>query len=272
MRLAFLQFRPERGDPDRNLSRIRQALDGAGADLVVLPELALTGYLFRDREHALSLAETVEGRTTETLAHICASGGLHLVCGLAERDGDRLYNSAVLVGPDGPVATYRKVHLFRDEKRIFDAGAEGFGVHEVSGVRVGMLVCFDWIYPEAARSLALAGADVIAHPANLVLPFAQDALVTRCLENRVYWILANRTGTETEGDLTFTFTGRSRIGAPDGRVLLDAGGEEDRLGVVEVDPSRARDKRATPENDLFADRQPELYSVITAGNCDESET
>jgi predicted amidohydrolase len=262
VKLGFHQFRPVRGDPDGNLASIDQALRGADADLVVLPELALSGYLFRDRQQALDLADRVPGRRTDALAALCAGRGLHLVCGLAERAGDRLFNSAVLVGPDGLLACYRKVHLFRFEKRIFEPGDGGFAVHEVAGARVGMLVCFDWIYPEAARSLAVAGADVIAHPSNLVLPHAQRALVTRCLENRLFWVLANRTGAEREGDASLSFTGRSRIGAPDGSVLADAGPDGDELRIVDVDPAAARDKRVTPENDLLADRRPDLYDRL----------
>jgi predicted amidohydrolase len=264
VKLAFHQFCPERGDPERNAGRIREVLAGADLDLVVLPELALSGYLFRDRAEALGLADPVPGRSTEALAECCARGGFHLVCGIAERDGDRLYNTAVLVGPGGLVGRYRKVHLFRFERGIFDRGDSEFEVFEVGGARVGMLVCFDWIFPEAARSLALAGADVIAHPSNLVLPFAQDALVTRCLENRVYWVLANRTGAESQGDLDLAFTGCSRIGGPDGSILAEAGPEADVLGIADVDTSRARDKRATPENDLFEDRHPHLYGRITS--------
>jgi predicted amidohydrolase len=259
VRLAFLQLRPSRLEPDRNLDVVRGALSGARLDLVVLPELALTGYLFRDRSEALAVSDTVPGERTDALAAICAAGGFHLVAGLAERDAGRLYNSAVLVGPDGLVGCYRKVHLFRFEKTVFDPGDRRFAVFDVAGTRVGMLICFDWIYPEAARALALAGADVIAHPSNLVLPHAQAAMVTRCLENRVYWILANRTGEEAVGDVRLAFTGRSRIAAPDGRHLVGAGACTSCLGVAEVDPLLARDKHATPENDLLADRRPDLY-------------
>jgi len=263
VRLGFHQFHPARGDPDGNITTIEATLRGADADLVVLPELALSGYLFRDRTQALGLADTVPGRWTDALGALCAGRRLHVVCGLAEREGNRLFNSAVLVGPDGLVACYRKAHLFRFEKEIFEPGDTGFTVHEVAGARVGMLVCFDWIFPEAARSLALAGADVIAHPSNLVLPHAQRAIVTRCLENRVFWVLANRTGSEREGDTSLSFTGRSRIGGPDGRVLADAGPDETRLEIVEIEPSAARDKRVTPENDLLADRRSHLYGRIT---------
>jgi len=263
VRIAFLQLRPERGAPDANLSTAERALGGARLDLVVLPELVLTGYLFRGRAEAFALADTVPGRATEALAALCARGGFHVVAGLAEREAGRLFNSAVLVGPGGLVARYRKAHLFHDEKRIFDPGDTGFEVHPVGEARVGMLICFDWMFPEAARSLALAGADVVAHPSNLVLPHAQDAVTTRCIENRFYWILANRTGSEREGDLDLSFTGRSRIVGPDGCVLDEAGPDEDRLGTVEVDPARARDKRVTPRNDLLEDRRPALYERLT---------
>jgi predicted amidohydrolase len=266
VRLGFLQFRPTRRDADANLELVSDVLDGADVDLVVLPELALSGYLFRDRQDALEQADTIPGRITDELGRLCGREGLSLVCGMVERDGARLHNTAVLVGPDGLVARYRKVHLFRFEKEIFAPGSEGFAVHEAAGARVGLLVCFDWIFPEAARALTLMGAEVIAHPSNLVLPHAQAALVTRCLENRVFWALCNRTGREREGGIELGFTGRSRIAAPDGRVLLDAGARAPCLGVVQVDPSRARDKKATPENDLLADRHPALYEDLTAGS------
>ncbi len=263
MRLAFFQLAPEHGEMERNLSVIRRALSDVQADLVVLPELATTGYMFRDRAEVRACAETVPGRTVDQLAEICARGEMHVVCGLAELQDGHIYNSAVLVGPGGLVAVYRKAHLFSGEKRLFDPGDGELAVHEVAGARVGMLVCFDWIFPEAARSLALAGADVIAHPSNLVLPWAQSAVVTRCIENRVYWVLANRTGAESLDGETLTFTGRSRIAGPGGRVLLDAGASEDTLGVVDVDPLLARDKSVNPHNDLFADRRPGLYSSLT---------
>lgn len=262
MRIAFFQFRPARADTERNLASIVDALGDAEFDLVVLPELATTGYLFADREQALAQAETVDGRTVDVLSSCCARGSFHMVCGLAERDGGRVFNSAVLLGPSGHLATYRKAHLFLDEKRIFDAGDTGFVVHEVAGVRVGILVCFDWIFPESSRSLALAGARIIAHPSNLVLPWAQQATVTRCIENRVFWVLANRTGEEEEGGRRLAFTGRSRITAPGGRVLLDAGAAEDTLGFVDVDPTEAVDKRVNDANDLFVDRRPDLYHLL----------
>ena len=125
-----------------------------------------------------------------------------MVSGLNERDGDRLYNSAVLVGPEGYVGRYRKLHLFMNEKDYFQPGDAGLPVFDIGACKVGMLVCFDWQFPEAWRVLALKGADVICHPANLVLPgLAQRAVPIHALTNRVYVVTGNRTGTEGGLDL-----------------------------------------------------------------------
>lgn len=124
-----------------------------------------------------------------------------------------------------------------------------------------MLVCFDHFFPEAARSLALHGAQIVCHPSNLVLEYAQTNSVTRAIENRVFWVLANRVGSETVGDKTLEFSGRSQIVAPDGRVIAHADSKTEELLVVEIDPSEALDKKVTPRNDLFLDRRTDLYSA-----------
>jgi predicted amidohydrolase len=165
-----------------------------------------------------------------------------------------------LIGPGGVAGVYRKVHLFHDEKLYFQAGDRGFPVFEVAGVRVGLLVCFDHMFPEAARTLALEGAEIICHPSNLVLPeYGQLTTRVRSIENRVYWILANRHGTERRGGKSLTYTGCSQVVAPDGELLARAEPDGDALTIVEVDPLAAKDKHVTESNDLFADRRVELY-------------
>jgi predicted amidohydrolase len=184
-----------------------------------------------------------------------------MVFGLAERAGERIFNSAVMVTPQGDCHVYRKAHLFWDEKDVFDPGDLPFPVFEVAGVKLGMLVCFDHFFPEAARSLALKGAQIVCHPANLVLHIAQTTTIARAAENRIYWILANRTGSETMGGRTLSFTGESQIVAPDGRLLCRAAADTEELHVVDVDPALALDKHATPRNDLLQDRRTDLYSA-----------
>jgi predicted amidohydrolase len=270
MLAGVLQIRPEFGDPSGNVERAADAIRGSGADLVVLPELVTTGYVFEGREEALGLAEPVpDGPSTTAFLDLAREEGVHVCFGLPERDGDRLYNTAVLVGPEGLVLRYRKAHLFWDEFDVFDPGNLGFPVADLAGgaARVGIMICFDWVFPEAARNLALAGAEIVLHPSNLVLPFCQRAMVTRSLENGVFSITSNRTGTEERaGKDPLTFTGGSQILSPKGEVLATLDAEEETLALAEIDPAAARDKTLTPRNSLFADRRPELYRILTEPN------
>jgi predicted amidohydrolase len=261
-RVGYYQFEPRFGDREGNLGRIARALAGARADLMVLPELCSSGYVFTSRDEVESLAEPIPGGpTTRALEELAGERTMTLVAGIPERDGDRFFNSAVLVSPGGYVGRYRKVHLFDRETLWFEPGDEGFRVHEVEGVRLGLLICFDWRFPEAARTLALEGADILCHPSNLVRPWCQDAMVTRSIENRVFSITANRTGGEDRGGHGLHFTGRSQVVSARGEVLSRAPESGDALGIVEISPGDARDKRVNERNDLFAGRRPEAYRM-----------
>jgi predicted amidohydrolase len=260
MRIGFFQFAPRFGQPEANLKALVAALTGAEADLIVAPELALSGYLFTRREEVEEMAEEVPGPATDRLAQVAAKTDCHLVVGMAERSGKELFNSAALIGPTGVVGVYRKVHLFYEEKLYFSPGDRGFPVFDIAGVKVGLLVCFDHIFPEAARTLALQGAQIICHPSNLVLPeYGQLTTRVRSIENRVFWILSNRYGRERRGGKNLTYTGCSQITADNGEVLVRADERGDSLTVVEVDPERAQNKQVTKRNDLFADRRVGLY-------------
>ena len=133
---------------------------------------------------------------------------------------------------------------------------------ELKGVKIAMLVCFDHLFPEAARTLALMGARIICHPSNLVLPeIAQLTTRVRALENRVFWIMANRYGFETKGDKTHKYTGESQIIAPNGRIVHQSLPEGDELYITEIDPKDALDKNITELNDVFEDRRTDIYKV-----------
>jgi predicted amidohydrolase len=263
MRIGIYQFQPVFGDTGYNLEKIEKRLKTGGFDLVVLPELCTTGYQFVNREEAFSLCEPVpDGPAVRSWTECCRKAGCFLVAGLGEREGYVCYNSAVLVGPEGWIGTYRKTHLFYEEKKWFAPGNSGFRVWDAGPARLGLMICFDWRFPEAARSLALQGADIICHPANLVQPFCQDAMVTRCIENRVFAVTANRTGEEKRsGGRGFVFTGGSQIVTPAGERLFRMGDAEEALRVVEVNPADARNKMVTETNDLFRDRRPEWYTM-----------
>jgi len=263
MRVGFFQFCPERGEKSKNIEKVRTVAKGTACDLWVLPELFNTGYLFSSMDEARDLAEEVpSGQTTQALLQIASENGVALVGGLAERDGDLLFNSSVLVGPVGEVCCYRKLHLFGYEKEVFEPGDREPEVFEVLGVKVGMMICFDWYFPETARILMLKGAQIICHPANLILPYCQKSMPTRCLENRVFAITANRIGTETVGRRELTFTGGSVIVDPLGNVLASASIDGEEFEVVDIDPKTSSDKRLTSRNDLLSDRRVELYGEL----------
>ncbi|MBM4397491.1 MAG: acyltransferase [Deltaproteobacteria bacterium] len=263
LRLGWIQTLPVHGDPAANVAAVEPALLSGEADLWVLPELFSTGYLFDDRADLARVAEPVpDGPTARALVSLAVRGRCAVVAGVAERGDDgRLFNSAIALDGGGVRAVYRKVHLFDLERRLFDPGDLPFPVLGLAGARVGLMICYDWRFPEAARTLALAGAQVIAHPSDIVQPHCQAAMVTRALENRVFTVTANRVGTEERGDHRVEFTGGSRVVGPDGRVLSDGPVDRPASGVAEIDPAEADDKRATATNDLFADRRPEMYRI-----------
>jgi predicted amidohydrolase len=263
IRAGFVQTDPVFGRVDENVEAAVKEIEALGAGLVVLPELFSTGYQFCSKSEAMDLAEEIPGGpTTEALLDVASRTGTIIVAGLLEKDGARLFNSAVLVSPAGFVGLYRKAHLFWREKNIFTPGDTPFEVFEVGGVRIGMMICFDWYFPEVARTLSLLGAEVICHPANLVLPHCPQAMITRCLENRVYAITANRAGSEErrKGE-PLRFIGQSQVVAPDGAVLYRAPDHGRDAAAVEIEPARARNKAATRLNDIFKDRRRDLFKL-----------
>lgn len=262
LKIAAVQTSPVFGEVQANVDTALGMVPG-GMDLVVLPELFSTGYQFRDREELAAFAEDLEGDPApgSTLSRLAEAAARHetvIVAGMAERAGDRFFNSSVLVRPDGTRGLYRKVHLFMDEKSLFEPGDLGFPVFEACGTTVGMMICFDWIFPEAARSLALAGAEVLCHPSNLLLPWCQAAMITRCQENMVHAVTANRVGSEDRADNPLTFSGRSQVVSRFGDRLAGLGPDETGTAVAEVDIVE-KDKLFTPRNDLWSDRRPEAY-------------
>jgi predicted amidohydrolase len=257
---GFFQFRPRFGDIEANLSTVIDALSEIDADLVVLPELPFTGYNFKNRRELASLAEDpARSGTMDALVSLCRRKSMYLVTGFAEKSGDRIFNSSLLIGPRGLLRTYRKLHLFLDEKKVFDPGDIPLEVRSVRGVKVGMMICFDWVFPEVTRTLAVKGMDLLCHPANLVLSYCQRSMLTRCIENGVFAITTNRFGLEERPHGSLRFTGGSQIVGPRGDLLARAPGQRRRIELVAIDPGEARNKLLTPRNHLLKDRRPEFY-------------
>jgi predicted amidohydrolase len=268
MRAAVAQIDPKLAEVDRNLETCVAHLENAansGAELLVLPECAIPGYMFDSAEEALPYAEEIPGPSTEVLERECRRLGMHTVCGTLERDGGALHNSAVLIGPDGLIGTYRKTHLpFLGVDRFVVPGDE-LAVYDTPLGRIGVQICYDLRFPEVTRTLALKGADIIAHPTNFPLaakPQTEFITRARAYENRVYLLTSNRVGKERSAE----FCGWSQIVEPRGERLAEAGAEEEALLIADVDIERARDKDFVIPGEyelyLFGHRRPDLYGAL----------
>jgi predicted amidohydrolase len=258
---------PRFGRVATNLTRAIRLMATKPADLYVLPELFATGYQFSSRAEVARLAEPVpSGRTCRQLIAYARRHRCTIVAGLPERAGRRFYNSAVVIGSEGYLGSYRKLHLFGEETRWFSPGKRAGGVWTIGSLKIGVMICFDWFFPETARALALEGAELICHPANLVLPYCPEAMRTRSIENRIFTATANRVGTEARGGRApLTYIGRSQITDPRGRLLFRAPAAGEAIGVVRIDPRQARDKRLNSYNDLWEARKPSAYRTLTSG-------
>jgi len=262
MQIGYVQTDPVFGEVEENLRHAQDLMQQATADLWVLPELFATGYQFVSQEEVNGLGEPVlDGPTTRALIDSARERDCFIVAGLPESAEGNVYNSAVLVGPDGLVACYRKIHLFSKEKLWFTPGDTPFPVADIGYAKIGVMICFDHLFPESARSLALNGAEIIAHPSNLVMPvYAQVTMRARALENGVFTVTANRIGVESRSDETLRFTGESQIVSPAGEILACSPAEEEDVRVIQINPAQARDKSLNAVNDRLADRRPDMYA------------
>jgi N-carbamoylputrescine amidase len=272
MIVACVQMNPVIGDKPANVSRSADLIRSAaerGADLVVLPELANTGYVFRDRHEALDLAEPVPGgKTTAVWSELASRHHMTIVAGIAERDGDRLFNSAVMVGPKGYLGRFRKVHLWGDEKKIFEAGDLGFPVYQAPFGRVAIAICYDVWFPETFRAAAVQQADILCVPTNWVpMPgqpadrpaMANTLVMAGAHSNNLVVACADRVGVERgqpfEGQSLIVDRRGWPVAGPASR--LD---EEILFAQVDLDPSSRRGVGA--DNDVLQDRRPEVYAGI----------
>jgi len=252
MRVGFVQNNAKLLDVEGNVDGALRLIGNKRADLFVLPELFNTGYNFRNRHDAARVAEPIPaGSTTKTLMDLSKEQGSTIVAGLAERRGQSLYNSAAVVKDGKHVGTFRKVHLFWNEKKFFKPGNE----FKVFG-RIGVMICFDWYFPESTRTLMLKGAEIIAHPSNLVLPHCPDSMKIRALENKVFAVTADRVGTERG----LRFIGMSEIVSPTGEILYRASSTKEECVVRSVNLRLARDKSVTPMNNVLKDLRPQVYA------------
>lgn len=260
MRVALHQTAPEAGAPARNLDRLdRAAAEAAagGADVLIGPEMGLTGYNIGP-DAVRALAEPADGPAAARVAAIARFAGLAILYGYPERAADgAVYNAAQLIGADGrALLNQRKTHLYGAlDRGSFAAGGDAFPLAELGGLRCGVLICYDVEFPELVRRHALAGADAVLVPTALMRPYeivATAIVPARAFENGLFVAYANRCG--REGDLSYC--GLSTVAAPDGAVPARAG-EGEELLLADLDPARLAAVRANGGH--LADRRPELY-------------
>lgn len=264
--VAVVQNNPEFGAVEKNLDAVRNLLFGAGtlrADLVVLPELFATGYQFVSPSEVSDLAEDERtGPTFRFLSEISRESGAVVVGGLPIRRKDGISNGALVVSESILLASYDKIHLFEEERDFFIEGNVPPPVISTPFGPLGIMICFDWLFPEALRSLALSGALVIAHPSNWVLPFGPQGMILRSVENRVFTVTANRVGREERGgNAPLTYIGQSQVIGPKGTVLGRANDTQPELLSVMISPEEALSKRAVRKSDFFEQRRPGLYRL-----------
>lgn len=261
MRIAIYQGSGVFLDTVANLklmNRLANAARYQDAKLLILPELFLTGYNLGD--DARRLCEPADGPSAKQAQSIAQEHEIALLYGYPEWADDKIFNSAILIDDCGKrVANYRKTHLFGpEERRIFSAGDE-IAVAGCGDLKVGILICYDLEFPELVRSVALAGADLIAVPTAISPPYYEiptTIVRARAYENQLFVAYVNRTGEERD----LGFFGMSGVVAPDGKDLVRAGAHDASLMVATIDPAAYEDLRRY--NTYFRDRRPALYHAV----------
>ncbi|HHV45304.1 MAG TPA: hydratase [Tissierellia bacterium] len=269
--LAAIQMDVKFGEKDVNISNslkmIREAAE-KGAKLIVLPELCNTGYAFSTSEEAYSLAERVpEGKTVKAWIEIAKELKVYICGGIVELDDDgiRLFNSSVLIGPDGYIGKYRKLHLWNTEKYFFEPGDMGLPVFNTPMGRIGMLICYDMWFPEAFRILALKGADVVCCPVNWVdsrneeiRKMGTNMAIVNANVNNVFVVAADRFGRERNA----YFPGRSIIVDPNGLTCAPVGShDKEEIVIAEVDLFSSRRLNWSDTNVKIKDRRTDVYEL-----------
>jgi len=262
MKVAIIQNNPVWGEKEKNINELIRLMNKEKADLYILPEMAYTGYQITSKEEAQSLADTVDSENISRFAKFSKEQDCAVTVGFPEKAADgNIYNSSVMITPEGELHIYRKTHLFYKEKLFFAPGNTGFNVHEWRGVKIGLAICFDWYFSESFKTLALIGADIIAHSSNLVMPYCQTVDYARAIENRVYIATANRIGSEARDGEKLTFTGQSVLVSPRGEYLIKAPSDDTGCFTAQIDAAMSRNKKLNEFNDVLADRR-ELFYVV----------
>ena len=268
--IAGVQMDVKLGEINENLQNVEKFLRQAsqiGPDLVVFPECSLTGYCFNSLDEAMPTAQKLPGAASDYLAGLCSDLNTHIIVGMLEESNGKVFNCCALIGPEGLIERYRKIHLpYLGVDRFVSPGNVPFNVTGICGTKVGMGICYDVAFPETSRVMMLKGAEIIALPTNWPPPADREAkhtIIVRAMENHVFVLAVNRVGTERG----YRFIGQSKLCSPTGEILAQADETNESIIHAVIDPEQAREKHwvITPgenEIDWRADRRPDMYSDI----------
>lgn len=264
MKVAVVQFKPVFRDKERNIEKIHDYLNTITADIVIFPELSTCGYYFLDKQEVAEVADEYNSPLITDIQEVASNKNQIIIVGFAEKAVEKFYNSAAILLPDSTKSKiYRKTHLFFKEHFCFEPGDTGFFIVEdiIKDIKIGTMICYDWRFPEAARTLALLGADLIVCPSNLITSVWQGVMPARAVENKVYLAIANRVGREARDEDELFFNGESVIYGYNGERLAKAGVEDEKVIYAEINPVLTRKKSFNEFNDVFMDRRPEMYKL-----------
>lgn len=260
--LSIVQFCPAYADLEQNIEFIKDTIEEDEADIIVFPELATSGYFFLNKQDLNDLALRADGEVMSQFQNMARDLNKVIVFGFAEKEKSSFYNSAAILMPDKEESSvYRKSHLFYKERMVFEQGNTGFfNIYwDEKDINIGTMICYDWRFPESARTLALKGSDLIVCPSNLVTGVWKEAMRTRALENKVYMAVANRIGEESLNEENLSFNGESAIISYNGKNLVSAGDDNEIIINAVLEPDKTRNKSFNEINNIFLDRRPELY-------------
>ncbi|MDC1105728.1 5-formyltetrahydrofolate cyclo-ligase [Prolixibacteraceae bacterium] len=258
LNIALIQFQPILGDLETNRKKISAWLTQIPnhVDVILLPELANSGYHFIHDKQAEASCEVIQTSIlVEELKTYATHNDVAIAIGFAEKADGKRYNSALWITSKGVETVYRKAHLFAREQLFFSAGDDVSPVVTWKGVKLGLMICYDWTFPEVWQWMARCQVDIVCHLSNLVMPHAQQMVKTYAFSNHYYIAQSNRVGTERD----LTFTGASSIIAPNAEVIVQASLKSEEIIIGTIDTNYARDKQLNPYNHKSRDTRTDLY-------------
>jgi predicted amidohydrolase len=266
-KIAAVQTYSEVQQPDKNLATVTESIEKAaqnGAKLIVFPECMNSGYVWKDPQAALAVADPIPGRFTTAIAKLTKQHGVYVAIGLSERSDDKVFNAGALVGPEGLIGKYEKNFLFDFDPYFFALGETGYPVFKTELGNIGMFICADARIPEGARALTMNGAEILLHLTNSTTHEQHQLHVpTRGNENEVWMVSADKAGRE-EG---LTYPGHTLIIAPDGKVAAEGGQFDHDILYAEIDTERVEHVRQAQDG-IIRSREPASYGLLGVA-CDD---